>query len=447
MPINTYVALDTKTISTATPTVVFTSIPQTYTDLILVSNTRNASGLDGGLTLQFNTDTSPSGTNYSTNFMYADGSNPYSSRHTNYPHVVCNRSNSSNWSSGIAHIMDYKNTTTNKSIVSRGSSNSIVIAYGGVWRATPQAITTITVGNEASVNFVVGSTFTLYGVANSNIGAPKAFGGTITQDANYTYHTFGASGTFTPQQSLTADILVIAGGGAGGAGMGGGGGAGGLLAYASQSLTATNYTVTVGAGGVGSTTYASRGANGSNSSFGGLTASVGGGGGGTWPTGLNTGGSGGSGGGAGGDSQSGSGTFAGGTATSGQGNAGGSGQLVVGSIYRAGGGGGAGGAGETLTSRNGGGDGGAGSSSYSSWASATGTGVGGNYAGGGGGGGETSGTRGTGQAGGANGGPMSGAATTNAVANTGSGGGGGGAAGANSSSSGGSGIVIIRYAK
>jgi len=60
--------------------------------------------------------------------------------------------------------MNYTNTTTYKTVISRGNSDTYVLAYASLWRATPQAITTITMGNEAAVNFVVGSTFTLYGI-------------------------------------------------------------------------------------------------------------------------------------------------------------------------------------------------------------------------------------------------------------------------------------------
>jgi hypothetical protein len=157
----TYEPIATQTLGTAAATVTFSSIPQTYTDLVLVSNTRNASGLDGGITLQFNTDTA---TNYSANFLYGDGTTSTGSRHSNYSTMVAGRSNSSNWGNGVTHIMNYTNTTTTKSVISRGNSNGLVIAYAGWWRATPQAITTITIRNEATVNFIVGSTFTLYGI-------------------------------------------------------------------------------------------------------------------------------------------------------------------------------------------------------------------------------------------------------------------------------------------
>ena len=41
----------------------------------------------------------------------------------------------------------------------------------------------------------------------------KASGGLIYTDSAYVYHVFISNGTFTPIQSLIADISVIAGGG------------------------------------------------------------------------------------------------------------------------------------------------------------------------------------------------------------------------------------------
>ena len=54
---------------------------------------------------------------------------------------------------------------------------------------------------------------------------------------------------------LLVDYLVVAGGGGGGSNLGGGGGAGGLIyVNAALLLPCTNYTVTVGAGGISLTT-------------------------------------------------------------------------------------------------------------------------------------------------------------------------------------------------
>jgi len=70
---------------------------------------------------------------------------------------------------------------------------------------------------------------------------------------DYVTYTFLTSGTFTPTAIFEIDYLVVAGGGGGGRQIAGGGGAGGYRTATGLSLTATAYTITVGAGGIGST--------------------------------------------------------------------------------------------------------------------------------------------------------------------------------------------------
>lgn len=160
-------------------------------------------------------------------------------------------------------------------------------------------------------------------------GAPDvlyaATGGTVTTDGNYKVHSFTSSGTFTVTQvaadpaSAELDYLIIAGGASGGANSGSGGGAGGRLYLESYTgITSTgDITVTVGAGGAGTTSYG-RGNNGANSVFNSITA-TGGGAGGGWvdASSHQTGSDGGSGGGS-------SNNQAGGSGIAGQGNDGGS---------------------------------------------------------------------------------------------------------------------------
>ena len=106
-------------------------------------------------------------------------------------------------------------------------STAYMYIIAGLWNPSTQAaITSISFAPNLGTNFVQHSTATLYGVTSAAVGA-KATGGTISSDANYYYHTFTTSGTFTPTSNITADYLVVAGGG-GGAGVNGGGGAGGL---------------------------------------------------------------------------------------------------------------------------------------------------------------------------------------------------------------------------
>jgi hypothetical protein len=104
-------------------------------------------------------------------------------------------------------------------------------------------------------------------VPNLTTGSPiVATGGTITNyssgGTDYRVHTFTSNGTFavTSVPNLTGyngiNYLIVGGGGAGGNGMGAGGGAGGLVHNLNSSLfpiTASNYTITIGAGASGTT--------------------------------------------------------------------------------------------------------------------------------------------------------------------------------------------------
>lgn len=459
MPTNTDVALDKVTVvGTSTTSVTLSGISGSYTDLRLVINSQNQNSTYQPY-IQFNSDTGTGTTNYSTTVVRGDGTNAASGRHTNqigwYPVPGPGVGTTGNFQPWIVDIMNYSNTTTYKVGLSKfNNAASIVSASSHLWRSTA-AITSITITAEANSGYIApGSTFSLYGIrAEGTSPTVKATGGDIYSDSTYYYHVFDASGTFTPTQSITADVLVVAGGGGAGSRWGGGGGAGGLLAFTSQSLTATGYTCTVGSGGAGGggTTTGGIGSVGGDSQFGSLTLVKGGGWGLRWLSAqtLGAAGTGGSGGGA--TSTANGSTSSAGAATSGQGFAGG------GSSANAAGGGGAGGAGNAGDASKSG-DGGVGSSSYSSWGVATGIGqnVAGTYylAGGGGGGTASSyllgGTGGLGGGGNGNFGTTTNQPAGNGQTNTGGGGGGAGNNGDSSSvygGNGGSGVIIVRYAK
>jgi hypothetical protein len=441
MPTNTYVALDKVTVGTATAAVTFSSISSAYTDLVVVAANLVATSGNPNVGLTFNGDTA---SNYSATILEGTGSSAQSARKTNTTLIVEGNNVSlggTNPSTIIYNIMNYSNTTTYKTALLRNSELSTTYpgtgATVGLWRSTA-AITSVTL-TIGSGNFAVGSTFSLYGIAAEGQG--YATGGYVTSDSQYYYHTFTASGTFTPSRALTCDYLVVAGGGGASGYNGGGAGAGGLrstvtatggggsLESALSVASGVGLTVTVGAGGnAGNNASGSAGTAGSNSVFSTITAT----GGGQTTSNANgsAGGSGGGGGGATGISRT------GGAGTTNQGFAGGN--NVTSGNYPSGGGGGA-----SAVGNNGSGSvSGAGGNGVAT--SISGTSV--TYAGGGGGGSTVDGaTRGLGGTGGGGAGGASGSAGTAGTINTG--GGGGGGAHNQNGAAGGSGIVIIRYAK
>ena len=447
---NTYVALRTETVAVATGTVTFdlTGISG-YTDLVLVANIKPTA--TNNARLRFNNDSSSL---YSNTSLSGSGSSAVSRRDSNATYFRLDwdgYNQTTEFNLHITNIQNYSNTTTNKTIITRsGSGPTGVDSLVGLYRST-SAINRLDIFTSND-NWAVGSTFNLYGIANADQGAAKATGGIITEDSTYWYHTFGASGAFIPKQSLTCDVLVVAGGGSGGGQYAGGGGAGGIAYDGARSLTATTYNVTIGGGGTAINTSSANGNTGTNTSFDTLVAN-GGGGGGSWNTTGANGLTGGSGGGGSMGTSNGN-TTSGGVATQGAstgdigyGSNGGGGLRST--LFLGGGGGGAGAVGGTA-SGTAAGVGGAGINTYSSWLIPTSVGVDGFIAGGGGGGAE--GTSTTNGAGGSGGGGAGGLASVSAVGvagriNTGSGGGGYAANAQGLSGAGGSGVVIVRYLK
>ena len=301
-----------------------------------------------------------------------------------------------------------------------------------------------------------------------------ATGGTITTNGNDRIHTFTGPGTFTVNtiatccaavNNLVSYMVIAGGGGGGGYYTGGGGGAGGYREVVSPgspytgsptqgystpgnriTVTATNFPITIGAGGGGGATGsgANIGTQGSASTFSTISSAGGGfgvgySGGGTVPTG-GPGGSGGGGTGNCGTSNGGSGNTP--PTTPSQGSNGGNAQAAP-SDRGAGGGGGATAVGQAGQPSPGtGGAGGAGATS-----SINGTPTA--RAGGGGGGSGQSPISPAPVDGGGKGGlgsaPAPGAPGTAGTNNTGGGGGGAGASPTSIGAEGGSGIVIIRY--
>jgi hypothetical protein len=438
-----YQLIQAQTLTSTAASVTFSNIPQNYTDLKFVMSARaNAGGAWHDANLTFNGSGS-----YSDKFLYGSGGSSASSqdvsaltpRGTNGNSATANTFGNSeiyipNYTSSAAKGISMDEVTENNAA---GNNSALAVITVGLWTGT-SAITTLTIA-PISGSFVSGSSFMLYG-----IGGTRATGGTITSDANYTYHTFTSSSTFTTLEKLKGvEALVIAGGGGGKSDGAGGGGAGGVIWATSQSFNAANtYTITVGGGGSGAVMNGAAGTSGSNSQLssfiaigGGLSDTAGGSGG---------GGSGRSNAAGGASTQTTSGTN-----FIGYGNSGGNARVSVSGATAGGGGGGAGAVG-TSAPNTAPGAGGVGTSLFSNWGFATSTGslVSGTYyyAGGGGGGSDTY----SGASGGSGGGGTGGGSSSAGSATANTGGGGGGGSGQSTGTfrnggSGGSGLVIIRY--
>jgi len=369
----------------------------------------------------------------------------------------------------IVSVVDYTNTfQTNSLTISPNGSQKI----GGFSADVPlttegQSVTFVYVDDTEGWKNVQDSTSNI-------VGNPflEATGGTVTECGNCKIHTFTGPGTFSVSKistncaaENTVSYMVIAGGG-GGSVQGGGAGAGGyrevktpVTPYTASPLdgystpgnritvTATNFPITVGAGGGGACFPSPRmGVKGSDSVFSTITSAGGGGGKGysvsapVAAPGFMNGGSGG-GGASGPGSSNPAGTGNTPPVTPSQGNNGGSSSGDSGDFNGAGGGG-AGGAGTNSPGTGGGTAGGGGATT-----SINGTPTA--RAGGGGGGGWNASSPGPASAGGGAGGSPGSNAGVAGTANTGGGGGSSMSPNVNNyfakGGNGGSGLVIIRY--
>jgi hypothetical protein len=295
MATNTYVELDKKTVTTAVASVEFTEINQSYTDLVLVMST--ITSVDGrDLRMQFNNDSSGL---YSTTVV-SGWTSTSSPRSTNATFIQIGNfigTSSVHPATTITNIFNYSNPSIFKTSLTKheqfqinvDSTYSETLAQANLYRSN-SAINSIKL-TLSNGNYAVGSTFSLYGIRSEGVTpAPKATGGVISSDSTYMYHTFVASGNFTPSQSLTCDYFIVAGGGGAGATVGGGwsgggGGGGGYRTFSSVSFASgTAYTATIGGGGAGGSGSGGTGSVGTNTTLVGgaiSTATSGGGGGGT----------------------------------------------------------------------------------------------------------------------------------------------------------------------
>ena len=378
----------------------------------------------------------------------------------------------------IIAIKDYAETfDTNKVTLCRNSSKINGGSDNASLETEALSVTLIYVDSTKGWQDIHDSTINIQGVSPFI----TATGGTISTCGDFKIHTFTSDGTFSVSTAPTpannkVSYAVVAGGGGGGKGGGrsaGGGGAGGfregklssdtytaspLAATPCSALTvtaSTDYPITVGAGGAGTSSFLNSAGNGSNSVFSTITSAGGGFGGNTNnvpPSGKESGNPGGSGGGAGGGDVFGS-AGSGNTppVSPSQGNPGGTAVGNNGPQNAGGGGGGATSNGVNASTADAG-EGGNGAGTGINPSPSVGT-SGPTplrfFAGGGGGGtgvGSSTATGGYGGGGAGSPGPSpSGTSGVAGTTNTGGGAGGNSGPGPSTSQSGGSGIVMIRY--
>lgn len=161
---STYEPIATTTTSGSATSVSFSSISGSYTDLVLIFN--------GGLSaveqfvVRVGNGSVDTGTNYSATNLYGNGTTAASNRDSNvsFAELIGFEIGVVDNATAIINFMNYSNTTTYKTFLSRTSdagrgTNAVV----SLWRST-SAINIITIAAPSGKTIDNGSTFTLYGI-------------------------------------------------------------------------------------------------------------------------------------------------------------------------------------------------------------------------------------------------------------------------------------------
>jgi hypothetical protein len=156
----TYEPISTTTLGTATATISFSSIPQTYTDLRVVFSGK-ADNISS-LYVRLNNDTSTA--NYLGYNMYSQSTTPTASFDANLGYIVSGAMALS-INSSVIDIFKYTTTTYYRPLLIRSSN---AYAYlnerraSAFWLST-SAVTTVTLGTTVG-SLAVGTMATLYGI-------------------------------------------------------------------------------------------------------------------------------------------------------------------------------------------------------------------------------------------------------------------------------------------
>ena len=161
----TYEKIATTTLGSAAADVTFSSISGSYTDLVLVSSILGTTSTSYSPRVRVNSDT---GSNYSSTYLYGTGSTASSGRTSGASFIyighITGYFTTGQPGTFITQFQNYSNTTTYKTILSRGNNTATdTSAIVGLWRST-SAINAINIQFQSGTNLQAGSTFTLYGI-------------------------------------------------------------------------------------------------------------------------------------------------------------------------------------------------------------------------------------------------------------------------------------------
>jgi hypothetical protein len=170
--------IETKTLGTAAASIEFTSIPQTFTDLvILVSGRTTGAGVSQDLFARFNGD---SGANYTMRRLIGNGASASSDSNTadgvvRLGQVCASGATANTFGNTASYIPNYTGSTSKSvssdSVLENNATTAFQFIIAGIYTPTT-AISSVTL--LSFDNFAIGSTASLYGVLKGSDGITTA---------------------------------------------------------------------------------------------------------------------------------------------------------------------------------------------------------------------------------------------------------------------------------
>ncbi len=164
---NTYTLISSNVLSSSAASVTFSSIPATFTDLVMLWSVNTSSLQDG--TIYFNGTLGT--TNYSRTFVAGNGATASSSRNSNREAIdmdYIGSATANTFASGEMYLPNYAGSANKPlstiSALEANSTTAYLRANAGLARVTA-AVTSLTIA--AAGTFSSGSSFYLYGIKNS----------------------------------------------------------------------------------------------------------------------------------------------------------------------------------------------------------------------------------------------------------------------------------------
>ena len=171
----TYTLISSNVLASSAASITFSSIPATYTDLVVRVSTRSSvASTQSNLAIELNSDSSAL---YSATFLFMTGQTPYSQQWTGdtyartYGNTVGSTAGSNIFSNFELYLPSYiasqnKTFGTFGATENNSANDNSITATANLYRSTT-AISSLRFFNNDSSNFVSGSSFYLYGISNA----------------------------------------------------------------------------------------------------------------------------------------------------------------------------------------------------------------------------------------------------------------------------------------